>query len=488
MSSMARWYGATGMEGRSTSRALKETSQPVELLLALRRDGPRSLAAQIEDQLRGAIRAGTLHAGARVPSTRDLARQLGLSRGVVVDAYAQLGAEGYLVLRQGSQPRVSAAAALATTRAELGAPVERPRFDFRPGVPDVSLFPRAAWLRSLRDALATMADADLGYGDPRGVERLRSALADYLGCVRGVVADPTRIVVTSGYAQGVGLVCRALAAAGATRIALENPCHPEQRLIAARAGLELVPVGVDDDGLRIDELERADVDAVVVTPAHQYPTGAVLTGERRTALLAWLRRRDAIAIEDDYDAEYRYDRAPVGALQGLEPERIVYGGSASKTLAPALRIGWLVLPAKLLDPVSHEKRLADLSTAHIEQHAFADFLTRGELDRHLRRMRTRYRRRRDTLVATLADTLPETRVQGVAAGLHAAVRLPDTDDEQAILAEAERRRIALATMNDARMDSACPPTLLLGYAQAPEPTIRAGVTELAEVVRATRRP
>jgi GntR family transcriptional regulator/MocR family aminotransferase len=466
---------------------LKETSQPVELLLALRRDAPRSLAAQIEEQLREAIRAGTIHPGARVPSTRDLARQLGLSRGVVVNAYAQLGAGGYLVLRQGSQPRVSEAAALATARAAVGPPVERPRFDFRPGVPDVSLFPRTAWLRSLREALATIADADLGYGDPRGVERLRSALADYLGRVRGVVADPTRIVVTSGYAQGLGLVCRALAAAGATRIAFENPCHPEQRLIAARAGLELVPVAVDDAGLRIDELERADVDAVVVTPAHQFPTGAVLTGERRTALLAWLRSRDAIAIEDDYDAEYRYDRAPVGALQGLEPERIVYGGSASKTLAPALRIGWLVLPGKLLDPVSHEKRLADLSTVHIEQHAFADFLARGELDRHLRRMRIRYRRRRDALVATLADTLPETRVQGVAAGLHAAVRLPDTDDERAILAEAERRRIMLATMNDNRMDSAGPPTLLLGYAQAPEPTIRAGVIELAQVVRATRR-
>jgi GntR family transcriptional regulator / MocR family aminotransferase len=381
---------------------------------------------------------------------------------------------------------VSEAATLDRAESPTSPPPRRPRFDFRPGVPDLSLFPRAAWLRSLREVLGRIADAELGYGDPAGVEPLRSALADYLGRVRGVVADPAHIVVACGYAQGQGLVCRALAAAGARRIAVEDPSHPEQRQIAARAGLELVPVDVDENGLRVDELERADVDAVVVTPAHQFPTGAVLSGARRTALLAWLRRRGAIAIEDDYDAEYRYDRAPVGALQGLEPERIVYAGSASKTLAPALRLGWLVVPSGLVDGVVREKRLADLSTAHIEQHAFAHFLASGELDRHLRRMRSRYRRRRDTLVASLAEVLPEARVQGIAAGLHAAVRLPETDDEEAILAEARRQRVTLATMASHRMRRAGPPTLLLGYAQAPEPTIRAGVREVAAIVRATR--
>ncbi len=308
----------------------------------------------------------------------------------------------------------------------------RARFDFRPSVPDVSTFPRAAWLRSLRQALATMTDADLGYGDPRGVEVLRCALADYLGRVRGVVADPEHIVVTNGYTQGLGLVCHALAAAGAKRIALEDPSNPEDGLVAAHAGLEPVPIGVDEAGTRVDELERADADAVVLTPAHQHPTGVVLTGERRTALLAWLRASDTIAIEDDYDAEYRYDRAAIGALQGLDPDRVVYAGSASKTLAPALRIGWLVVPPSLLQAVSHEKLLADRGTARIEQHAFADFLTRGELDRHLRRMRARYRSRRDALVDALAEALPEAAVRGVAAGLHVTVQLPDGVNEQAI--------------------------------------------------------
>jgi GntR family transcriptional regulator / MocR family aminotransferase len=466
---------------------VSETSQPIELLLSVSRDEPGTLGAQIEDQLRSAIREGVLRSRARVPSTRDLARQLGVSRRVVVDAYAQLAAEGYLSLRQGARPRVSDTAAVAGAGPQTARPAATPRFDFRPSVPDVSMFPRAAWLRSLREALATITDADLAYGDPRGVELLRSALADYLGRARGVVADPLSVVVTCGYSQGLGIVCHALAAGGAKRIALEAPTWPEQATIAERAGLEAVPVRVDDAGLRVDELEASRADAVVLTPAHQHPTGVVLSGERRMRLLAWLRQRDAVAIEDDYDAEYRYDRAAVGALQGLEPDRVVYAGSASKTLAPALRIGWLVVPPSLLEAVSRQKLLADRGTGRIEQHALADFIARGELDRHLRRMRARYRGRRDALVDELAEALPEAVIRGVAAGLHAIVELPEGYDVGTIRDEAGRRRIALETTLDFwPPNGAGRPTLMLGYAQTPEPTIRAGIRELGEVVRTCR--
>src|SRR5919108_4772236 len=484
-----RMVRSTGAESRSGFQVMNETSQPIDLLLSVSRDGRRTLGAQIEDQLRRAIREGALKAGARVPSTRDLARQLDLSRRVVVDAYEQLAAEGYLVLRQGARPRVSEAAVPAgVAPSEASRPPSRPRFDFRPSAPDVSKFPRTAWLRSVREAISGITDADLGYGDPRGVKGLRSALADYLGRVRGVVADPAHVIVTSGYSQGQGIVCRALVAHGAKRIAFENPCNSEQRRNAAGAGLDVVPASVDEAGIRVEELERADVDAVVLTPAHQHPTGAVLAGDRRTALLAWLRARDAVAIEDDYDAEYRYDRAAIGALQGLEPDRVVYAGSASKTLAPALRLGWLVVPSRLLDAVTDEKDLADCGTARIDQHAFANFLARGELDRHLRRMRGSYRRRRDLLVESLADQLPEAAVRGIAAGLHATVQLPDGDDEQAITEEARRRRIEVTTMGDYRMSpGAHPATLLLGYAQIPEAAIRPGVEALADAVRAARR-
>jgi GntR family transcriptional regulator / MocR family aminotransferase len=466
---------------------LDETSQTTELLLTASRAAGRPLTVQIEDQLRQAIRTGLLRAGMALPSSRDLARQLGVSRGVVVNAYRQLGAEGYLVARQGWRPRVSEAAAMTDTELASEARPPLPRFDFRPGIPDVSRFPRAAWVRSVRRALAVMPDADLGYGDPRGVEPLRVALADYLGRVRGVSTDPAQVVVTNGYAQALGVVCRVLVASGARRIAVEDPTHLEQREIAVRAGLDPLPIEVDSGGLRVEALERSDVDAVIVTPAHQFPSGAVLSAERRAGLLAWLRERDAFAIEDDYDAEYRYDRQPVGALQGLEPERIVYGGSASKTLAPALRLGWLVVPTSLLEAVAREKRMADLSTAHIEQHAFADFLARGELDRHLRAMRILYRRRRDALVRALAASLPEAVVEGIAAGLHAAVRLLDEDDEQAIVAEAARRRIALTTMSEHQLSGTRrPPALLLGYSQSPEATIRRGVRELAAAIQTTR--
>jgi GntR family transcriptional regulator/MocR family aminotransferase len=461
----------------------------MELLLLVRREGGRTLGSQIEDRLRAAIRDGTLRPGARVPSTRDLADQLGVSRRVVVDAYAQLAAEGYLTVRQGARPRVSAAAAAGPPAP--GAPpraLPRARFDFRPSTPDVSTFPRAAWLRSLREAVSAVTDADLGYGDPRGVIALRAALGAYLGRVRGVVADPDRVVVTSGYTQGLGLVCRALAMAGGRRVALEDPSNPEDAMVAARAGLEPVLVGVDAGGIRLDELLRADADAVVLTPAHQHPTGVVLTGERREALLAWLRRAGAVAIEDDYDAEYRYDRAAIGAVQGLDPERVVYAGSVSKTLAPALRLGWLVLPPSLLEAVTQEKLLADRGTARIEQHAFAHFLDRGELDRHLRRMRARYRRRRDALIAALAEALPEATVGGAAAGLHVTVELTDADDEQSILNQARSRRVEIETMGDFRRAAAgSTPGLVLGYAQMPEPSIRAGVRELAEAVHAARR-
>jgi GntR family transcriptional regulator/MocR family aminotransferase len=468
--------------------ALDETSQPVELLLSVVRDGGRTLGAQIEDQLRDSIRSGALRADAPIPSTRDLARQLGISRRVVVDAYAQLAAEGYLALRQGARPRVSGSAvAAAPHAAEPGRVASRARYDFRPSIPDVSGFPRRAWLRSLREAVTTIPDTDLAYGDPLGVMSLRTALAEYLGRVRGVVAEPGQVVITNGYTQSLGLVCRALAGTGCRRIALEDPSNPEDAEVVERAGLEPVGVPVDGAGVQVDALERARADAVVVTPAHQHPTGVVMTGERRAELLAWLRDRSAVAIEDDYDAEYRYDRAAVGALQGLDPDHVVYTGSASKTLAPALRLGWLVAPRRLLGAIGHEKLLADRGTARIEQHAFADFLARGELDRHLRRMRHRYRARRDAVVGALADALPEAEIRGVAAGLHVTVALPAGVDEGALREQARQRGVEIETMSEygaGASDGA--PALLLGYAQMSEPAIARGVRELADAVSAAR--
>jgi GntR family transcriptional regulator / MocR family aminotransferase len=453
---------------------------PLDILLRLDR-GHAPLRTQLEDQLRDAVRGGRLGPGAALPSSRALARELGVSRGVVVEAYAQLAAEGYLVARQGAPTRVSEAASPGPGAAPPATDERPPRFDFRTGRPDVSLFPRTAWLASLRRGLREAPDARFDYGDPRGAPELRGALARYLGRVRGVACDPERVVVTSGMAQGMALFARALTAGGARRIAMEDPSSAPGRAQLASNGLEIVPVPIDEDGLDVERLPA--LDAAMVTPAHQFPLGVVLSAGRRAALLDWAAHTGAVVLEDDYDAEYRYDRPPVGAVQGLAPDLVAYAGSASKTLAPGLRLGWLVVPGGLLGAVTAAKESDDLGTPVVEQLALADFLERGRLDRHLRRTRAVYRGRRDALVAALARLLPHCPPAGVAAGLHLVVRLPAGTDERAVLEAARSRGLGLSGLSEHRIEPG-PPALLLGYGRMPEPAVEAGVRALADSLRA----
>jgi GntR family transcriptional regulator/MocR family aminotransferase len=447
-----------------------------ELLVTVRSDaGP--IHAQVEAQLRDGVRAGRLVAGERLPSSRALAAELGISRGVVVEAYGQLAAEGYLSVRPGAAPRVAAGAAAAPARA-VAEPAAAARYDLRPGTPDLSLFPRAAWAAAQRRALREAADADLGYPDPAGHPRLRVALAGYLGRVRGVQAAPERIVVCGGVAEALALVCRVLAAGGARRIAVEDPCHHGTRGLIAHNGLEPVPVAVDGGGIDVGAVAAAAPDAALVTPAHQFPTGVVLEPARRAALLAWARAAGTLVVEDDYDAEYRYDRHPVGALQGVAPEHVVHVHSVSKTLAPGLRMGWAALPERLASAVADEKRLSDLGAPVLEQLTLAAFLERGELDRHLRRTRPVYRRRRDALVAALAGL----EVEGVAAGLHVLARLPDGRAEDDVAAAVAARGVALDPLGPHVAGAPRGPALLLGYTRLGAPALaRAGARVRAAV-------
>ncbi len=399
----------------------------------------------------------------------------------MVDAYAQLAAEGYLIARQGAPTRVSAAASPATGSVPAPRAAAAPRFDFRPGAPDVSLFPRAAWLASLRRALRDAPDARFDYGDPRGAPELRGALAAYLGRVRGVAADPERLVITSGMAQGMALTGRALVGEGRSRIGVEDPSSGPGRVQLEATGLEPVPVPVDEDGLVVDALDGASVDALMVTPAHQFPLGVVLSARRRAQLVDWLATTGAPLLEDDYDAEYRYDRAPVGALQGLAPEAVVYAGSVSKTLAPGLRLGWILPTERLAPAVVAAKLRDDLGTPVVEQLALADFIERGELDRHLRRTRGVYRARRDTLVAALQRALPGAEPTGVAAGLHLVVPLPEGTDERALLSAARERGIGLSGLSEHSVAER-PPALLLGYGRISEPAIGPAVEVLSALL------
>ncbi|HEY4280865.1 MAG TPA: PLP-dependent aminotransferase family protein [Conexibacter sp.] len=452
----------------------------MELLLTLER-GPTAppFHVQLEQQLRSGIRDGLLAPGTRLPATRELARELSVSRGVAVEAYAQLTAEGYLTTRRGAGTVVADASRPAEPPRELPFPRSIPE-DFHPGMPDLAGFPRAVWMRSLRAVTRDAPDVAFGYADPAGTPELRMALAPYLARARGVATDAERLLITSGLTQGLALIARALHARGVRRIVVEDPGFYMHRAMLVHHGLEPVGVPVDADGLRTDVLAGIEAGAALVTPAHQMPLGGVLSPSRRAALLAWAERNDAIVIEDDYDAEYRYDRGPVGALQGLAPERVAYAGCASKVLAPSLRLGWLVLPSALLHEVRMEKALDDLGTSALEQLALADFLERGELDRHLRRMRPRYRARRDALVAALAQRLPQWRIGGVAAGLGLLALMPLEDDEAAFLTHAADAGMRLHGLSWFQLTPG-PPGLVLGFGGSSEPAIASGIARLAEI-------
>ncbi|WP_460364547.1 aminotransferase-like domain-containing protein, partial [Actinocorallia lasiicapitis] len=347
------------------------------------------------------------------------------------------------------------------------------RFDLRPGVPDLGAFPRAAWMAALRQGLAGMGSADLAYPDPAGVPRLRRELAGYLGRVRAAVADAGQIVVTGGVAHGLSTVVRLLGGV----LAVEDPTSDRQVPLLAATGVPIVPVPVDADGLDVTALERSGATSVLLTPAHQFPTGVVLSPSRRAALLAWAARTGGHVIEDDYDAEFRYDRDPVGCLQGVAPDRVVLLGSVSKALAPALRLGWLVAPPDLAARVARHRVDTDLGSPAIDQHALAHLLASGGYDRHLRQMRRVYRSRRDALVAALRTHLPDADIQGVSAGLHLYLRLDGAGP--AFHARAAALGVTL--------QPSPPGTLLLGYASLPEHRLTEAVRLLARARDTVRR-
>jgi GntR family transcriptional regulator / MocR family aminotransferase len=427
----------------------------VDLHLELGESG--SLKARFEYALRAAVRA--LPPEARLPPTRALATELGVSRGVVVEAYAQLAAEGYLLTRRGGGTFVAHSAATpVAAQATPASPARPPRYDLRPTLPALDGAFRPAWGRALNRALRTTPDARLGYPDPHGEPELRAVLASSLARRRGVQARPEDVRVTAGLGPSLPFVFRLLRDRGVRRVAIEDPCWPRLPASLEQAGLEPVPLEVDEHGMRVDGL--AGVDAAFVTPAHQFPTGTVLSPERRAALIEWARRTGALVLEDDYDAEYRYDRQPVGSLQGLAPDVVVYGGSTSKTLAPGLRLGWLVLPPHVqADPPG--------TPAVLDQLALADLLERGDFDRHLRHHRRLYQRRREALLAALAEQMPDVGVSGAAAGLHAVLHLPDA---HGVAERAAARGVALEAMGG---------KLIVGYANLPEAQAPAAIAALS---------
>jgi len=358
--------------------------------------------------------------------------------------------------------------------------------DFEPGVPDLSSFPRTDWAWAVKQACTQAAAADLGYGDPRGSAVLREVLAGYLRRVRAAAAGPARMIISNGFAQGINLVLRALASqAGLTIVALEDPGygtaeHDETVRAVLAMGLRVSYVPVDEQGLVVGELAASGAQAVVVTPAHQTPTGVVLSPARRHALTDWARRGGYV-IEDDYDSEFRYDKEPVGALQGLAPDRVFLLGTASKALAPAVRLGWIHAPSALAPAVAAEKEMSDRGSCMLDQLALATLLTTGRYDRHLRRMRTVYAARRTALTGAFARHAPGVPLTGLAAGFHAVAPLPPGADEAAVIAAARERRVGLHGIGAYRGQPG-PAALVVGFGNVRERAIEPAVAAVADLL------
>ncbi|MFF8526431.1 PLP-dependent aminotransferase family protein [Streptomyces werraensis] len=450
-------------------------------------------------QVRQAITDSRLTVGSRLPATRLLAAELRVSRGVVTEAYRRLAEDGHVEgRRRGGTVVVAAPPPPLPSRTEQHVPAgpftsspdsrafdalraADARIDLTPGRPDLSAFPRTAWLHAERAVLAELSSADLGYGDPRGAPRLRRAVADWLARSRGIAVDPDGILIVAGIAQALTLLHPVLRADGITAVAVEEPGSLGTRQHLAHGGLSTPPVPVDAHGPDVTALRATGAPAVLLTPAHQFPTGVVTSGERRRELLRWAADGGLI-LEDDYDAEHRYDRPPVPALRSLLSDRLCYMGSVSKLLAPALRTGWLLPPRRHLEALTDAKRFTDLGSAVLPQLVLARLMETGQLERHLRLLRARHVRRRDAVIAAVREHLPGAAVHGAAAGLHLTVTYtPDVPDIE-LAAAALALGVKCHPLSWHRQLPGRP-GLVLGYAADPPGTLTEGVALLGKALR-----
>ena len=446
--------------------------------------GARGARELLINALRDAVRSGRLSGGVMLPPSRSLATDLGLARNTVAEAYAELVAEGWLASRQGAGTWVVGAVTTSLPprpRRTPGTPIH----NLMPGSPDVAEFPRSAWLASSRRALQNAPTDAFRMGDPRGRIELREALTEYLGRVRGVRTSPDSIVICAGVRHGVQLLAQVLGGRGA--VAVEAYSLFVFRDALAAMNVPTVPIGVDDLGAKTAELDTLDVSAALLTPAHHSPLGMPLHASRRTSAIEWARRTGGYVIDDDYDGEFRYDRQPIGALQGLCPDRVAYLGSTSKSMAQAMRLGWMVLPDQLVDPVIAAAGGQQFFVDALTQLALADFISSGQYDKHIRRMRARYRRRRDALAAALSPFA--VGVGGLAAGVNMLLTLPDGAEPE-VLRRAGESGIALSGLALMRHPAAGPEMperdgVIVGFAAPAEHAFGRAVDALRDVLHAS---
>ncbi|MFI5713938.1 PLP-dependent aminotransferase family protein [Kribbella sp. NPDC051620] len=462
----------------------------LDLHLELRLDPAQSIGRALEQALREAIRSGRLTTGAKLPGTRSLAGDLGIARGTVVQVYAQLVAEGWLLGQPGAGTRVAAVAtgAVRGNGADLAAAASGERggldvLSLQAGRPDLSSFPRQVWGRAVRRVLAGAGSESFDYAPPEGLPVLRNAVADYVSRARGVHATAEDVVITAGYSHGLALLARMFRELGVERVSMENPGLARHRNLVMAAGLEISPLAVDASGANPDDV-RGQV--AVLTPAHQHPQGAVLAPERRMRFVAWAK--DGFVVEDDYDGEFRYDQQPVGAMQALAPDRVIFAGCASKALAPGVRLGWLVVPPVLRRSLLQAMISTGSGVSAMEQLVMADLITRGDYDRHIRKVRLEYRRRRTELADRVNSVWPHP-LEGIAAGMHALLPLESAEEERRLVDVAQYGGLSVHGLHTMGYwhteDDAQPAALVLGYATPPPHAWRTALGRLTKVLQAT---
>lgn len=490
----------------------------MQIPIHIDRSNVNSIQIQIFNNIRMLILSGNLRAGAPIPSSRVLAKELGVSRNTVVLAYDRLSSEGYLKTRRAARTSVSEdlpdlslahgqrSAACATPLSHtfheplahffresemksIGRHRDKIRIDFWGSRTNPKAFPSKIWRRSLANVLAR---ADIGlteYGDPSGLLELRRAISDHLGRARGIHSDPDQIIIVHGVQEGLNIVARLFVREG-TVVATENPCFQGATAVFGSYNATLLPIAVDENGMQVQDLFASSARLVYLTPSHQFPTGYSLPLERRLRLLKWAARVGAVIVEDDYDSDFRYDGAPIMALAALDTcGTVIYLGTFSKSLGPGLRVGYMVVPKHLKRPISGLKQLLNNCNGWLEQAVLANFVSSGGYLQHLRRIRQTYRMRRDCLVAALREQFGEVRLSGLNSGTHFMWHLPDHLPPAKVVERLTRARgVGVYSFESAPVyDYGGGPfssrSLVLGFSSLDEARIREGVSEIAASLR-----
>lgn len=463
----------------------------------LDREDKLSLSRQIYRSIKNGILTGKIKSGTKLPSSRELSSELHVARNVVVDCYEQLIAEGYAYTKNGSGTYISDGVVLprkdketAVIKTEVVSPKPEIKVSFRTGIPDLSLIPINKWAQLYHKSAIGISPSEMDYQDPMGNEVLRATLARYLNRVRGTDANPQNIIITNGAAQSFNLICKLLSTKDYALV--ENPLSHGLLHTLESNNVKLSAIRLDSDGMVTKELPKSAPKLIFTTPSHQFPMGSILTASRRIELINYVASNDAYIVEDDYDSEFRFDGNPIESMQNLAPERVIYVGTFSKTLMPALRIGYMVLPDKLTRQLREAKYVADIHSPVLEQLTLSSFIESGSFERHLRNMQKLYHRKRDLLIKTLKKYFGDSvEIFGAAAGLHFVAAFSGVKFDATLLEKIRDGGIEISAVSKHLYKEGCSENydnlLIFGYGNTAVDKIESGINTLYKIIKGEKQ-